>query len=554
MMISFMLFFVMSLGFGSGVDVGDVWEQMGEQPDSSAMVLSAAEFYLDYDKLEEMMGNELEMLTAEWSPEDFPPPLQEYSLEELFDLARFEVQATIFAPEEDNHGDPSLFLAVRPLIDETSELLLSILSMFPQDTVDNRSVWLLDDMLISHEGEWFYLGDSAESLQKGLSAPTGLLDDVELYAGSTADLPDDAKLAVWIDLGQIMEKDSYDEYPEEQPDNKGNEPGSSEFEDSLTTLALAVTEEQLILRLGLKGEAYLPEDYQRFIGHGGYPTLAELVPGSCLVFGDAWLDNPLLYLVEAIASDDDEDESEGLEIREADAAELGSLQTGELAISLHAVAGEPRNDLIEELLDDTIDLDFERHDPRLMFYFGSSQSAELLTALTDLLLVVSPKDEPERSNQFFGALTAEVWAIDDGDIYLFPVDEALVLCVGESSAEMFAAGYGGTDNLSRDAEFLASRAIPTEPVSVSLFLQLEELIEATTEDDGDPMPNLFIDRMNTIGLTATLGKEEIEIVGDEELLNMAFTAAAFGFALPFSGKGEEAASEARTEATVEQPY
>ena len=68
------------------------------------------------------------------------------------------------------------------------------------------------------------------------------------------------------------------------------------------------------------------------------------------------------------------------------------------------------------------------------------------------------------------------------------------------------------------------------------------------------MPNLFQDEVNTIGLTAKLTNSLIEIVGDDDLLNMAFTAAAFGFALPFSGKGEEAASEAKTEETVEQPY
>ncbi|MCD4733573.1 hypothetical protein K8R78_04980 [bacterium] len=557
MMISFMLLFVMSLGFGTGESVEDVWEQMGELPESSEMALSATEISLDYDKLEAMMGDELDMMIAEWPPEDFPPPLQEYSLEELFDLARFEVRGMILTPEEEDWEDPMLFLAVRPLLDETSELLLSILSMFPQDTVDNRPVWLLDDLLISHDKDWFYFANSSDSLLKGLSTPESRLGDLELYADSTADLPGEAKLAAWLDLSQIMEKDeSYDDYPDEA-DNKGNEPDSVEFEDSLTTLALAITEERLILRLGLKDETSLPEDYRRFSGREGYPTLAELVPGNCLVFGDAWLDNPLLYLVEMIASDDEEDESEELEIPEADAAELSSLQTGEMAISLHAVPGEPRNEMVEELLDDTIDLDFERHDPRLMFYFGSEQSAELLTTLTDLLLEVSPDNEPERSNQFFGVLIAEVWGIDDGDIYLIPVDEALVICVGESSAEMFATSYGRTDNLSRDEEFLASKAIPTEPISVSLFLRLEEMIEATTEDDGYPMPNLFQDGMGTMGLTAKLGEDAIEIVGDDELLSLAFSAAFLGFSLPFSEKGNEeaiATSEAKTETeAVEQP-
>lgn len=554
MMLGFIMFLVMSLGFGSGTYEEDIWAQIGELPGSSMLAFSTTELYLDYEKLETALGDELEMMVGEWPPEDLPAAFQEYSLEELFDLARFEVRATLFEPEEfADNDDPEMFIAVRPLVGEAHDLLISLLEEMEPAELGNMEAWWLDDLLVSHDAEWLYFSDSPDSMLRGLkpvsSEPEGTLSDLELYTSSTGDLPGDSKLAVWIDLSRLITEEDLD--TQEDPDNKGEElRGTDDFVDSFESLSVAITGELLHLRLGLEDDAVLPEDYQQFVGHEGFPTLAELVPEHCLLFGDAWLANPLLYLVKMIGSDEEEGE---LELREEDTEGLSELQTGEVAISLHAVPGEPRNEMVEELLDDTIDLDFERHDPRLMFYFGSQQSAELLTELTDLLLAVSPDNEPERSSQLFGALTAEVWAMDDGDIYLIPVDEALVLCVGEGSAEMFATSYGGTDNLSRDADFLASKAISGEPASGSLFIRLEELIDATTEDNGYPMPNLFQNGMNTIGLRVKLGKSAMEVIGDDELLSLAFSAMVWGIELPFSGKEEEAVSAATVE-TQPEPY
>ncbi len=534
----------------------DVFSQpmLVDAPDYTLVAIYVPDFLLDYDSLanQPMMTE----FFAEWPPEeeDFPQALARYSLEELFGMVRSELALYLTTPAPDSEWmEPGMTLVLRPRNPEIFTLLDALADELgevelPQGFEGFRAFGD-ETNVVAYDGELVYSSQSVQELSEVVHHGYGLGDSVR-FRECTAQLPRRLALAAYVDLYDLARMPVVDWWT-----GQVTEPELTPFEERLEALGVAlVPGADGGIRVDLTlAEGEPVEFLDAFGGRSQVNGLIGRYPDRCLIALEAHLAHPLTTLaelglsfyaqekavmVEAVPENKKqvhypsysyapEPEPEITPEVLAALAELDALVGDSVGMSLHALPGEPQSEVAEDILDDLLDIDLDYADPRLAFYFESPDPAALARGLVALMSQTegSPATGEEVTVDGVTGLRLEQ---DEGEyMYLLFYDGLLVVTPDGPSAEFIAENFGGANTLAGDKAFRSSAASTTEPVNLTVWLDMPALLDATEGPDAvyaAGMPGMSAG----VGFNAVAAEGRVTLEGDSLLAGLVFSLGFFG--------------------------